>query len=205
MRGWRRGRQPGGGEPPGAELGDPRLVVAARGDVLAFGPHYERYRDDLLRYCFVCLGDWDDAADATQQVFANVLAKLPGFVDRDDSFRGWLFTIAHHEVGSRQRRRIRRLEEPLAADDWMEDPAPTPEDLAVCADDHRRLRALLAQLPVRRRRVCELRLADLTDRQIADILGMSESAVRTAQSRAVERLRDLMGVTTGTPTGGRDA
>lgn len=205
MRGWRRGRQPEGGESPGAEPGDPQLVVAARGDVLAFASLYERYQDDLLRYCYVCLGDWDDAADATQQVFANALANLPGFVDRDDSFRGWLFTIAHHEVGARQRRRRRRPEEPLAADDETEDPAPTPEDLAVFADDHRRLRALLAQLPAGGRRVCELRLADLTDRQIAGILGMTEGAVRTAQSRAVERLRDLMGVTTGARTGGRDA
>ncbi|HEY7033609.1 MAG TPA: hypothetical protein VH482_19890 [Thermomicrobiales bacterium] len=66
MRGWRRVRQPGNGEPPGRDPGDADLVVAAQLDRRAFAPLYERYQDDLLRYCFYCLGDWDDAADATQ-------------------------------------------------------------------------------------------------------------------------------------------
>ena len=204
MRGGRRGRQPAGGDPSGHRPGDAELVVAAQLNRRAFAPLYERYQDDLLRYCFYCLGDWDEAADATQQIFANALAKLAYFRDRGDSFRGWLFTIAHHEVGARRQRRIRRAEGPLTEGDEVADPAPTPEELAIATDDHRRLRALLAQLPPGRRRVCELRLADLTDREIAGILGMTEGAVRTAQSRAVEQLRDLMGVT-ATRTGGRDA
>src|SRR5262245_7779252 len=114
MRGWRRGRQPGSGEPPGIPPGDTELVVAAQFDRHAFASLYGRYQDDLLRYCFFCLGDWDDAADATQQVFTNALARLPGFVDRGDSFKAWLFTIARNEVLSRQQRRNRRAEESLS-------------------------------------------------------------------------------------------
>jgi RNA polymerase sigma-70 factor (ECF subfamily) len=205
MRGWRRGRQPEGGEPPGRGPGDTELVVAAQHDSRAFAPLYERYQDDLLRYCFSCLGDWDDAADATQHIFANVIAKLPGFVDRGDSFKPWLFTIAHNEVCARQQRRNRRREGPISEDDDFEDPAPTPEEFAIATDDHQRLRSLLAHLSPGRRRVCELRLADLTDRDIAGILGMTEGAVRTAQSRAVEQLRDLMGISTATRKEGRDA
>jgi RNA polymerase sigma factor (sigma-70 family) len=206
MRGWRRGQQPRDGEPPGHRPGDADLVVAAQIDRRAFAPLYERYQDDLLRYTFYGLGDWDDAADAAQQVFANALAGLVSFQDRGDSFRGWLFAIAHHEVGARQQRRTRRAEGPFADDDEIEDPAPTPEERAIATDDHRRLRALLAQLPPGRRQVCELRLADLTDQEIAGVLGMTEGAVRTAQSRAVAQLRDLMGVAAAaTRTGGRDA
>jgi DNA-directed RNA polymerase specialized sigma24 family protein len=44
----------------------------------------------------------------------------------------------------------------------------------------------------------ELRLAGLTDREIAGILGISGEAVRQAQSRAVSRLRERMGVTPDT-------
>jgi RNA polymerase sigma-70 factor (ECF subfamily) len=203
MRGWRRGRRPEGGEPPGRDPGDAELIAAAQADLRAFAPLYGRYQDDLLRYCLYGLGDWDEAADATQQIFANALANLPRFQDRGDSFRGWLFTIAHHEVGARQRR-ARRVDGPLTEEDEIVDPAPTPEDLAIATDDLQRLRALLVRLPPKRRQVCELRLADLTDREIAGVLGMTEGAVRTAQSRAVEQLRDLMGVAAAR-TGGRDA
>ncbi|MEA2514146.1 MAG: hypothetical protein QOJ59_3633, partial [Thermomicrobiales bacterium] len=132
MRGWRRGQQPRDGEePPGYRPGDADLVVAAQRDRRAFAPLYARYQDDLLRYAFYGLGDWDDAADASQQIFANALAGLGSFRDRGDSFRGWLFTIAHHEVGARQRRCARRAEGPFAGDDELEDPAPTPEELAI--------------------------------------------------------------------------
>src|SRR5215213_2112491 len=139
MRYWPRTRPAGEGGTETIRLGDPELVIAARADLPAFAPLYERYRDDLLRYCHVCLGDWDDAADAAQQVFANALAGLSTFVDRDDSFRPWLFAIAHHEVGAVQRRRLRRAEDPLAGLDDLQDVAQTPEALAVIADDHQRL------------------------------------------------------------------
>src|SRR4029453_5072276 len=81
MRGWRRGQHPREGEPPGHRPGDADLVVAAQRDPRAFAPLYARYQDDLLRYAYYGLGDWDDAADAAQQVFANALATLGNFQD----------------------------------------------------------------------------------------------------------------------------
>src|SRR3954452_14713555 len=105
---------------------DVDLVDAARDNRLAFGSLYERYRDDLLRYCFYCLGDWDDAADATQQVFTNAIAALPRFTDRDDSFRPWLFRIAHNEVLARQQRRARRPQRPLLDAAEVIDCGPSP-------------------------------------------------------------------------------
>jgi RNA polymerase sigma-70 factor (ECF subfamily) len=177
------------------EPADVALVAAVQADRTAFAALYERYQDDLLRYCFYGLGDWDEAADATQQIFANALAALPRFTDRGDSFRRWLFTIAHHEVGDRQRHRGRTSDALLAAE-FMVDPSPSPEELAVATDDHRYLRALLGRLSPTCRRVCELRLAGLTDQEIAAVLGMSQGAVRTAQSRAIDQLQQLMGVPT---------
>ena len=187
--------QPRGETQPASSLAsDAALAAAARLDRLAFAPLYERYRDDVLRYCFYCLGDWDEAADAAQQVFANAMAGLPRFEERGDSFRPWLFRIAHNEVCTRQRRRSRRPRNQLQDAAELVDPAPSPEDLAIAADDHQRLRQLLGRLPPDRRRVCELRFAGLTDKEIAPILGKSEGAVRTAQSRAIAQLRDLLGV-----------
>ena len=181
-------------QPAASLTSDAALTAAARLDRLAFAPLYERYRDDVLRYCFYCLGDWDEAADAAQQVFANAMAGLPRFADRDDTFRPWLFRIAHNEVCTRQTRRSRRPQNPLEDARRIVDPSPSPEDLAIAADDHQRLLLLLEHLPPDRRRVCELRCAGLTDKEIARILGKSDGAVRTAQSRAIAQLRGLMGI-----------
>ncbi len=170
---------------------DAPLVAAAQCAPAAFAPLYARYRDDVLRYCFYRLGDWEEAADAAQQVFVNAFTALPRFVDQGDSFRPWLFRIAHNEVSTRRRRPPHRS---LMDATLVIDTAPSPEDLAVAADDHDRLRRLLAALPSERRQVCELRLAGLTDREIAGVLGKREGAVRTAQSRAVAQLRGWLGV-----------
>jgi RNA polymerase sigma-70 factor (ECF subfamily) len=117
---------------------------------------------------------------------------LPRFEDRGNSFRHWLFRIAHNEVSSRQKQRARRPQSVLDTAYEIADRSPSPEDLAIAADDHRRLWLLLEQLPPDRRKVCELRFAGLKDREIAAILGKSEGAVRTAQSRAVAQLRGLL-------------
>jgi RNA polymerase sigma factor (sigma-70 family) len=53
---------------------------------------------------------------------------------------------------------------------------------------------LLAGLPSDQRRVEELRLADLTDKEIADVLNLSHGNVRVLQHRAATRLRAMLGV-----------
>jgi RNA polymerase sigma-70 factor, ECF subfamily len=173
---------------------DAALVAAAQCSPTAFAPLYARYRNEVLRYYFYCLGDWEEAADAAQQVFANVIAGLPRFVDRGDSFRSWLFRIAHNEVCTRQQRQARQWWRPLVEADLVVDQALSPEALAITADDHERLRLVLGALPPDRRRVCDLRLAGLTDQEIAHILGKSHGAVRAAQARAVRQLRGLHGI-----------
>jgi RNA polymerase sigma factor (sigma-70 family) len=50
----------------------------------------------------------------------------------------------------------------------------------------------LAQLSEEHRRIVELRLAGLTDREIAAALGKSHGAIRMSQMRAVRRLRALL-------------
>jgi RNA polymerase sigma-70 factor (ECF subfamily) len=199
-----RGRR-GGDHPPDCTLatGEPddgALVRAARLDSRAFAPLYARYRDDVLRYTYYCLGDWDDAADATQEIFANALGGLAGMTGQPDAFRRWLFRIAHNEVSDRHDRRRRHATETLEHAGHLADPSSSLEQRAIVEDDHARVVALIAQLPPDRRRVCELRFAGLTDREIAHVLAKSDGAVRTAWSRAAAQLRDLLRV--GLATGG---
>src|SRR4051812_16794341 len=85
-----------------AEPGIPDTVLAvwAKQDRDAFEPLYGRYFDRVFRYCFFRIGDWQEAEDAAQEIFAKALTGLTGFrdVDREDGFRCWLFTIARNHV-----------------------------------------------------------------------------------------------------------
>jgi RNA polymerase sigma-70 factor (ECF subfamily) len=164
------------------------LVAEAQRDPHAFAPLYARYADLVYRYCYRRLGNDDAAADATSLVFAKALAALPRY--RAGSFRSWLFAIAHNTVvdGLRLTRSDAQLD--LALD--RVDPTPSPEDLTLARDAAQELRSALAHLTSDQRYVVELRLAGLTDLEIAETLGRSLAATRMLQVRAVARLRVLL-------------
>lgn len=192
-----RSVQPATGERSALAATDAQLVLRARLDRRAFAPLYDRHFDAVFRYCFYRLGDWQEAEDAAADVFATVLAELARFrdVEREEGFRCWVFTIARNLVANR--RRDRRVEPPLEAAALVHDTAPTPEESALVADDHRIVLALLARLNPGRRELLELRLAGLNDAEIARLLGRSHDAVRKEQSRTIRVLRSLMATSLG--------
>ena len=170
---------------------DSVLVARARVDRAHFAPLYERYLDPIYRYCYRRLGTKEAAEDVTSIVFTKAIVALPAY--RDGSFAAWLFAIAHNAVTDSHRRR--RPEAPLEAVGDPADRQPSPEEIALAADERRGVRALLAVLPADQQRVLELRLAGLTGAEIATVLGRSVAAVKMLQLRAMTRLRaDLSAV-----------
>jgi len=170
------------------ELLDEHHVRAAQQDPRAFAPLYEAYFRPVYGYCARRLGDPQAAADATSETFIKALHALPHY--RARSFRGWLFTIAHNVVIDMTRRR-----KPTAALDAvgeLADGAPSPEAWYLARESDARVIQLLRRLPETQRQVMELRIAGLRGQEIADVLGCRVGAVRTAQYRAHQRLRELL-------------
>lgn len=176
------------------------LLEAAIEDPRAFDPLYERYAEDVYYFCYRRLGHPEEAADATSQIFVKVLRALPGYVpDRVEagaSFRAWLFRIAQRTVIDLQRRRKHTDTIDTLPDDEapipIVDPGRSPDEHLIGNEDARRVRTMLAKLPDRQRRIVELRLADLSGQEIADAMGISLSAMKSAQFRAFRTLRRLL-------------
>jgi RNA polymerase sigma-70 factor (ECF subfamily) len=200
MRGLTGAPQPNAveGRPPTA-ASDVVLVAQAQRDRRAFASLFDRYWDPIFRFCYYRVGDWQEAEDAASQVFTNALAGLARFrpEEREDAFRCWLFAIARHVVANARRYRARHPDRPLEAAHGLAAQDPSPEELAFQADDHRLVRALLERLKPEQCELLELRLAGLTDAEIARVLGRSHDAVRKAQSRTVHALRALLAVDGG--------
>jgi RNA polymerase sigma-70 factor, ECF subfamily len=188
--------------PDEGALSDAILARQAQAHPAAFAPLYQRYRERVLAFCRLRLRDPAEAEDAASATFLKALQALPAFDDRADSFRSWLFRIAHNEVVDRQRRWARHPVTPLLAALTVADATAGPDVVAEAADDARRLRQLLAQLPPREQAVLALRAAGLPTAEIARSLGVSDPAVRTAQWRAIQRLRPHR---PAAPTGAEEA
>ncbi len=133
-----------------------------------------------------------EAEDVTSLIFAQALAALPRY--RDGVFRSWLFAIAHNAVANhhRARRPVRPLDDALEVPDAAL--GGSPESAAIAAEERSALSAALTQLTSDQRHAVELRLAGLTGPEIAQVLGRSHAAVKMLQLRAVDRLREHMGV-----------
>jgi RNA polymerase sigma-70 factor (ECF subfamily) len=174
-------------EASATSIDDATLVARAKREVKAFAPLYVRYYDRVYAYCYRRLGNPDDAADATSLIFSRVLAALSSC--RDESFRSWLFSIAHNVLADYYR--TRKIDRPI--DDAFEvaDHGPSPEDEAIAAEAKATVTKLLAELPEEQRAVLELRLAGLTSKEIAAVLGKQPNAVDQAQFRAMTRLKLL--------------
>lgn len=167
---------------------DADLVALAQIDRGQFAALYDRYLDRVYRYCFVRLGNREAAEDATSLIFTKAFDSINS--QRGESFRGWLFTIAHNVLFdlSNARRTTDRLDHATE----IADPGPAPDDLAANHDIGRAIRDALQQLTPNQRDVVELRLAGLTGPEIARALSKSHAAIRITQFRAYAHLRALL-------------
>jgi RNA polymerase sigma-70 factor (ECF subfamily) len=180
---------------------DLAIVARSQIDPREFGPLYERYAPVVYYYCLRRLSNPDAAADATALVFTRTLAALPRFrSDRrreGETFRAWLFTIAHNVIVDHHRRHRTHVSldtqpVPPAQAHRLIDASATPERQVLLNDAAERVQRLLSTLPERPRAIVELRLAGLTGQEIAETLGMSHAAVKSAQRRAYASLREAV-------------
>jgi RNA polymerase sigma-70 factor (ECF subfamily) len=178
-------------------------IAAAQRDPAAFGPLYEDNVDLIWRFTCARLGDPERAADATSLTFQRALTGLATFRPQrtatgTTTFRPWLLRIARNVVIDevRRQRPTHSLDDEPAGH-WLVAPGRSPEDEAVASDERRRVLAALDRLSETPRQIVEFRLWGLSVAEIAALLDMSESAVKTAHHRAYRRLRDLLTEPTG--------
>lgn len=177
--------------PPPIPLGrssDERLARrATKGDRQALGVIFERYQQELYRFCLGLLGEPQDAQDALQNAMVKALRALPG-EKREIALRPWLYRIAHNEaINLRRGRRATQ-----ALDRRLRD---GHSSVAEAAEHRERLQwALrdLRDLPDRQRAVLVMReLSGLDFADIGAALGTSGAVVRQTLYEARRNLEQM--------------
>lgn len=177
---------------------DDDLVVRARSDRSAFAALFDRYYPRIMRYCLRRLFLRDVAEDVVADVFLHVASYLPGFEGTTDiDFRRWLFRIASNAVNAhlRQTRRRQELCEAARHSRRLENAerASAAMPMFEVLDWPAVYQAIL-ELEPREQTILTLRFfGDLPHDEIAAIVGANAGTVRTALSRALDRLRARFG------------
>lgn len=181
------------------DLDDRSLALAFRnGDERAFEEIVRRYQRQVASILYLTLGSRKDVEDLTQDVFLRVHGSL-GRVKVASSLFSWIYRIAVNiAIDEARRRRIRKfvsldfLTEPGRSDFEPEDPVRA-SDRALAGEKREMVVAALQRLSPSHRAALVLReYEDLSYREIAETLGISEQAVKSRIFRAREELQKLL-------------
>jgi RNA polymerase sigma-70 factor (ECF subfamily) len=163
---------------------------ALHGDADAWEALYVRLRPRLFAMSLRQLGNREDAEDAVATAMLRAVQAARSFRWRDAGFDAWIFRICRNVIIDMLRSRSRRAVPPAA------EAGPEPasvEERVVLADEHAAVRRALERLPADDREILELRVvAGLSSDEVAYVVGMRPGAVRTAQSRALTRMRTFL-------------
>lgn len=170
---------------------DEELADAFRdGDDEAFSVLYERYRRPLFVFGARMLGSAEAAADLVQDTFLGIYERRHELQSLR-RFRGWLFTVGRNRCLTllRQQKTRGRLMAGAGLEPRADAAAP-----AIESDEEARLvRQALAELSPEHREVLVLReYQELSYREIAEITGATESAVKARLFRARQALAGML-------------
>jgi RNA polymerase sigma-70 factor (ECF subfamily) len=141
----------------------------------------------VYAYAAYRLGDGPDAEDATQQTFERAYRYRSNYDPRKGAPIAWLLGIARHSCDD-----VLQARSPHAELDGVD--VADAGDLEPRAVGRLDLREAVLALDDRSRDLIALRYgADLTARQIAELLGERTNAIEVALHRALGRLRAAMG------------
>jgi RNA polymerase sigma-70 factor (ECF subfamily) len=170
------------------------LVCRAGTDSTAFAALFDLYYPRAFKYVIRRLYDREAAEDVTSEVFLNVARQIKRFEGKTETdFRCWLFRIATNAVAAHLRQSHRRKKLLTAA--VRDGRLPTSVNAANTADEQLTLdwpavAQELATFGEREQSIVSLRFfAALSHDEIAQVLGMTPGAVRTALCRTLEALR----------------
>ncbi len=157
------------------------IKSAKKGNTEAFGELYSLYGRDLYRFALYTLHDTFDAEDAVQNAALAAFRKI-GDLKKEESFRSWFFKILYNECMKILGQKSRAFEVP------SEVPAVFSED--TYSFDESGVMALFEALPPREKSLITLSVfEEYNSNEIAEILGMTPSAVRSSLSRLYKKLR----------------
>jgi RNA polymerase sigma factor (sigma-70 family) len=182
------------GDRPLAE--DELVARAQHGDTDAYGTLVKEHQTLAFRTAYLVTGSAADAEDAVQEAFVKAYRALGRF-RAGAPFRPWLLTIVVNEArnrrrsaGRRERLALRAAEDPLSGG-----AVPSPEAALLESEQRRELLAAVEDLREDDRLALSCRyLLGLSEEETAAALGWRRGTVKSRTSRALERLRDRLGV-----------
>ena len=149
---------------------------------------YDSSFDKVYALAYAAAGNRTDADDITAETYERAVRNIRSYRGSADRLVSWIYGIARNVV--REYRRDRERGHQTLADDQIGPHSPSPADQVESSVEARRLLNLLSPA---QGEVLRLRLAGMSSKEIAEVLGKAEGTVKALQFAALKRLRKEAG------------
>lgn len=170
-----------------------RLVKASQaGDRGAFDELVRLYQRRTMKVTVRMLGDVDEAAEAVQQGFVTAYLKIDKLRE-PKRFEVWLLRIVTNAAISQRRAAKRRKERIRVANFYGDKKALSPVEKGIAEELEGAIQRAMLKLTKKESKAISLfGLEDLSQREVAEIMGCSVEAVRWYVFRARQKLKALL-------------
>ena len=163
------------------------MVSVSEGKISDLEHLFSRYHAGIYRYFYRKSNDYALSKDLTQSVFERILKYRSSFKN-DCPFKAWIYKIAYNQYMDHFRVKRLQVEEynnQVVADGKEENDVLNEQKLA--------LHGAIAQLKDTEREIIQLtKIENLTIREVAEVMEMSESAIKVSVHRSIKKLRIIM-------------
>ena len=161
------------------------------GDVEAYGKVYSFYLDRIYRYVYYQVRDEMKAQDITQEVFIKAWKAIKSCGGKETTFKAWLYRIAHNHIVDT----LRKTHPDVPLEVTEIDDGNDVERNAELNFDRQLILNVVADLPEQQRQIIILKFIEGYDNvEIEHITGKRQGAIRAIQLRALNSLRQRLGV-----------
>ncbi len=166
------------------------LKLAQNGDRQAFGELYDHFAEKIYRFTFFRVSHKEVAEDILSDTFVKAWQKI-NQINSGGALGGWLYQIAKNNIID-----YYRLKKDLIPLDELTDELPDaadPLDTLNLGLQQKKVLDVLDQLTEEQQQVIRYKFfEDLSNEEIAYVLGKTEGAIRVIQHRAILKLKELL-------------
>jgi RNA polymerase sigma-70 factor (ECF subfamily) len=169
------------------------IILAKQGDEESFEEVYNTYYTPLFRYILSRVKNKQEAEDLTQTTFLKIYKAISTWNESHTSPLSFFFTVAHNSLIDHFRKHSTKE---IVSDEVVFQASTEKEDFTYENISYDNSKEVLAQaidkLSDEQKEIINLfYTSDLSYKEISEITGKKEDAVRQTHSRAIKKLREL--------------
>ncbi|MFC1504398.1 RNA polymerase sigma factor [Spirochaetota bacterium] len=171
------------------------ILHLAEGDLSALNEIMNRYQRKIAKFVYNYLNDYDEACDATQDVFFNAFKHRKSF-RKNARLNTWLYAIARNRclnvLRSRRRHPAMPIEHVPENDAALSDNTSI-DDVVANREMLSELKKALGKLPTKYRDIVILReFEGLSYKEISRIINVKESTLRVRMGYALDCIQKML-------------